>query len=221
MDIDKRYINQIEVIINLFTISNGKLKVLLFRRDEDPFKGYWMLPSNLLMTNETLEECADATIDEFTGLDRIYLEQCHLFSKVDRLPNDRILASSFIALADSKTIELNQQKRNFHSEWFAIDEIPKTVYDYASIIADAVQFLRERMLNTATLKYLYPSDFTLPELQILCEQILGKELDRRNFRKKILNMDILEDTKDQTEGHNGRPAKLYRFKENIEDKILF
>lgn len=221
MNIDKRYINQIEVMISMFTIKDGKLKVLLFRRDEEPFKGYWMLPSNLLMVNETLEECAEATIDEFVGLDEVYLEQCHLFSQVDRLPNDRILASSFIALIDSKSIELKRKKRPFHSEWFSIDAIPKMVYDYASIVENATEFLRRRMLNISILKNLYPSDFTLPELQTLYEQVLGKELDRRNFRKKFVNLDLIEDTGYKTGGHNGRPAKLYRFKDNIEDKILF
>lgn len=221
MNVDTRYINQIQVIINMFTITNGKLKVLLFRRDEEPFKGYWMLPSNLLMVNETLEECSEATIDEYVGLEDVYLEQCHLFSQMDRLPGDRILASSFIALVDSKTIELKRKKRPFHSEWFPIDEIPKMVYDYANIVEDAICYLRKRMLNTSMLKYLYPSDFTLPELQILYEQVLGKELDRRNFRKKLLNLDLLEDTGYKTGGHNGRPAKLYRFQENIGDKTLF
>lgn len=221
MNIDKRYINQIEVMINVFTITGGKLKILLFRRDEDPFKGYWMLPSNLLMVNETLEECAEATIDEFIGLEDVYLEQCHLFSTVDRLPNERILASSFIGLVDNKTVELKAQKGPFHGEWFSINEIPKMVYDYASIVENATEFLRKRMLNIATLKHLYPSDFTLPELQILYEQVLGKELDRRNFRKKFVNSELLEDTGYKTEGNNGRPAKLYRFKEDVEDKLLF
>ena len=221
MDIDTRYINQIQVIINMFTIKDGKLKVLLFRRDEEPFKGYWMLPSNLLMVNETLEECAKATMDEYIGIEDVYLEQCHLYSEVDRLPSDRILASSFIALVDSKTLELKRQSRNFHSEWFPIDEIPKMVYDYSSIVENATQFLRKRMLNTSILKNLYPSDFTLPELQVLYEQVLGKNLDRRNFRKKFLHLELLEDTGDKTGGHNGRPAKLYRFKENMGDRTLF
>ena len=221
MDIDTRYINQIQVIINMFTIKDGKLKVLLFRRDEEPLKGYWMLPSNLLMVSETLEECAEATMDEYIGLEDVYLEQCHLYSEVHRLPSDRILASSFIALVDSKTLELKRKQRNFHSEWFPIDEIPKMVYDYANIVEDATQFLRKRMLNTSILKHLYPSDFTLPELQVLYEQILGKPLDRRNFRKKFLHLELLEDTGDKTGGHNGRPAKLYRFKENMGDKTLF
>ncbi len=221
MDIDTRYINQIQVIINMFTIKDGKLKVLLFRRDEEPFKGYWMLPSNLLMVNETLEECAKATMDEYIGIADVYLEQCYLYSEVDRLPSDRILASSFIALVDSKTLELKRQSRNFHSEWFPIDEIPKMVYDYSSIVENATQFLRKRMLNTSILKNLYPSDFTLPELQVLYEQVLGKNLDRRNFRKKFLHLELLEDTGDKTGGHNGRPAKLYRFKENMGDRTLF
>lgn len=221
MNIDKRYINQIEVMINMFTITGGKLKILLFRRDEDPFKGYWMLPSNLLMVNETLEECAQATIDEFIGLEDVYLEQCHMFSKVDRLPNDRILASSFIGLVDNKTVELKSQKGPFYGEWFSINEIPKMVYDYASIVENAILFLRKRMRNISTLKHLYPSDFTLPELQVLYEQVLGKELDRRNFRKKFVNSELLEDTGYKTEGNNGRPAKLYRFKEDTEDRLLF
>ncbi len=221
MDIDKRYINQIQVIISMFTIKDGKLKVLLFRRDEEPFKGYWMLPSNLLMVNETLEECAKATMDEYIGIDDVYLEQCHLYSEVGRLPNDRILASSFIALVDSKTLELKRKNREFHSEWFPIDEIPKMVYDYANIVENAIQFLRKRMLSSSILIHLYPSDFTLPELQVLYEQVLGKMLDRRNFRKKFLHLELLEDTGYKTGGHNGRPAKLYRFKENIGEKTLF
>ena len=221
MEVDRRYINQIQVLISMFTIKDGKLKVLLFRRDEDPFKGYWMLPSNLLMVNETLEECLEATLDEYVGMTDVYFEQCHLYSDVNRLPNDRILASSFIALVDSKSLELKRQEREFHSEWFSIDSIPKMVYDYASIVENATQFLRKRMLSTSILKNLYPSDFTLPELQVLYEQVLGKSLDRRNFRKKLLHLELLEDTGDKTGGHNGRPAKLYRFKENIEDKTLF
>ena len=221
MEVDRRYINQIQVLISMFTIKDGKLKVLLFRRDEDPFKGYWMLPSNLLMVNETLEECLEATLDEYVGMTDVYSEQCYLYSTVDRLPNDRILASSFIALVDSKSLELKRQEREFHSEWFSIDSIPKMVYDYAAIVENATQFLRKRMLSTSILKHLYPSDFTLPELQVLYEQVLGKTLDRRNFRKKLLHLELLEDTGDKTGGHNGRPAKLYRFKENIGDKTLF
>ena len=215
---DNRYINQIEVLVNLFTISKGKLNVLLFRKEEDPFKGYWMLPSNLLMVSETIEECARYTIDEMAGLNDIYLKQCNVFSKIDRLPNDRIVANSLIGLIDNQTLMLKKVKRNYESAWFPINEVPKMVYDHGDILKDTIGYLRKELTNVELLKKLFPSDFTMPELQAVFEEILGKELDRRNFRKKILNLDILEDTGDKNNIKNGRPAKLYRFKE-IENNI--
>ena len=215
---DNRYINQIEVLVNLFTISKGKLNVLLFRKEEDPFKGYWMLPSNLLMVSETIEECARYTIDEMAGLNDIYLKQCNVFSKIDRLPNDRIVANSLIGLIDNQTLLLKKIKRNYESAWFPIDEVPKMVYDHGDILKDTICFLRKELTNIELLKKLFPSDFTMPELQNIFEEILGKKLDRRNFRKKIINLDILEDTGDKNNIKNGRPAKLYRFKE-VENNI--
>lgn len=215
---DNRYINQIEVLVNLFTISKGKLNVLLFRKEEDPFKGYWMLPSNLLMVSETIEECAKYTIDEMAGLNDVYLKQCNVFSKIDRLPNDRIVANSLIGLIDNQTLLLKKVKRNYDSAWFPINELPKMVYDHGDILKDTIGYLRKELTNVELLKKLFPSDFTMPELQTVFEEILGKELDRRNFRKKIINLDILEDTGDKNNIKNGRPAKLYRFKD-VENNI--
>ena len=210
---DNRYINQIEVLVNLFTISKGKLNVLLFRKEEEPFKGYWMLPSNLLMTTETIEECAKYTINEMAGIENIYLKQCNVFSKIDRLPNDRILGNSLIGLDDNQTLLLKKQKRNFESAWFTINDLPKIVYDHGDILKDTINYLRKELTNVELLKKLFPSDFTIPELQAVFEEILAKKLDRRNFRKKLINLDILEDTGDKNNIKNGRPAKLYRFKE--------
>ena len=90
MELDKHYINQIEVVTNIFSVIDGKVKVLLFKKMEEPFKGYWMLPRNLLMTSETIEECADATIYEFIGIKNLYMKQSDIFSKIDRLPGMRI-----------------------------------------------------------------------------------------------------------------------------------
>jgi 8-oxo-dGTP diphosphatase len=210
---DNRYINQIEVLVNLFTISKGKLNVLLFRKEEEPFKGYWMLPSNLLMTTETIEECAKYTINEMAGIENIYLKQCNVFSKIDRLPNDRILGNSLIGLVDNQTLFLKRHKRNFESAWFPINELPKMVYDHGDILKDTINYLRKELTNAELLKKLFPSDFTMPELQVVFEEILDKKLDRRNFRKKLINLNILEDTGDKNNTKNGRPAKLYRFKE--------
>lgn len=220
MEIDRRYINQIEVLVNAFTIDKNKLKVLLIRRFEEPFKGYWMLPSNLLMTTETIEECAKDTVDEYLGISDIYLKQCNVFSKIERLPNDRIVANSLIGLIDKESLLLKKKKTEYEGVWFPIDEIPKMVFDHADILKDAVNYLKQQLRNLEILKVLFPSDFTFPELQSVYEQILEKKIDRRNFRKKMLNFDLLEDTGDKNNNKNGRPAKLYRFKEEIEEKIF-
>lgn len=211
---DERYINQIEVLVNLFTIDKGKLKILLFRKEAEPFKGYWMLPSNLLMTKETIFECANDTIKEMSGITEFYLKQCNIFSKIDRLPGDRILANSLIGLIDSQTLMIKREKANtYESAWFPIEETPKMVYDHGNILDDAIKCLRKELTSVELLKKLFPSDFTLPELQIVFEQILNKELDRRNFRKKFINSEVLDDTGEKNTMKYGRPAKLYRFKE--------
>lgn len=214
MEIDTHYINQVEVIINIFTVINGKIKILLFRRNEDPFKGYWMLPSNLLMTTETIEECANDTIYEFSGYKNLYLFQSNVNSKIDRLPNDRILANSLIGILDNERVNFKREKRNIYSDWFDIDSIPKTVYDHNEIIDSAIKHLKEKIKKNELIDIFYPSDFTLPELQSIYEQTFDKKLDRRNFRKKMINLKIVEDTGDKNTGGNGRPPKLYRFTNN-------
>ena len=213
MDMDRRYINQIEVLANVFTIDKNSLKVYLIRRLEEPFKGYWMLPSNLLMTSETIEECALSTIEEYVGINKIHIEQCNIFSKVDRLPNDRIVGNSVIGIIDEESLLMHKKRTSYEGVWFNVDEIPKMVFDHAEILKDAVEHLKSYLTNPVKLKIFFPSDFTLPELQVVYEQILGKKLDRRNFRKRIINLGILEDTNYKTNNKMGRPAKLYRFKD--------
>lgn len=211
MDIDTRYINQIEVIINVFSIVDGNLKILLFKRDEEPFKNYWMLPSNLLMTSETIEECAISTIEEFINIKNIYLEQCSVISKIDRLPNDRIIANSLIGIIDYNLFK--KSKKRVEYGWFNINDIPKTVYDHEYIINDALSYLKKNIKNKKLLEQFFPSDFTMPELQKFYEEVLDEKLDRRNFRKKMISLDIIEDTGDKNISQNGRPPKLYRLKE--------
>lgn len=216
MEIDTRYINQIEVIINLFTMDKSKLRVLLIKRDIEPYKGYWMLPSNLLMTSETIPSCASDTALEFIGISDIDFKQCNVFSQIDRLPNDRIVANSLIGIVDKETLKLKRKNTSYEGVWFPIDEIPKMVFDHADILNDAILYLKSQLNNTEMLKKLFPSDFTMSELQNLYEQILDKKLDRRNFRKKIIN--LVENTEEKINNTNGRPATLYRFKdENIEN----
>ncbi len=216
MEIDTRYINQLEIIINLFTIENGMIKILLLKRTEEPFKNYWFLPSNLLMTSETIEECAKATIYEYTNFEYIDLIQCNIFSQIDRLPNERIIANSLIGIVPNIVLNHHRYRKNIECEWFPINDIPKTVYDHAKIIEDAITFLKKQICDHHLIQNFLEEDFTLPELQSIYECAYGKKLDRRNFRKRMLATGKIIDSGEKVKKETGRPPRLYHFceKEN-------
>ena len=180
-----------------------------------------MLPNGLLYSNETIDNCANDIVYEMTGLRDIKLRQSNVYSSIDRIPNNRIIADALVGLVDSTTVKLENRKSYFECKWFDINSIPKTVFDHSVVISDAIDYLKEKILKSNVLKGLYPSDFTLPEIQKLYEQILGKKLDRRNFRKKMLNLDLIEPTGYKNTGFNGRPAILYKFKDDIENLNVY
>lgn len=218
----KEHNNIIETLISVFTIDKGDIKVLLIKNKVEPYKGYWVMPGNPLKNSETLEDnITDAVLDQ-TGLLNVYIEQCYTFSGLVRYPDSRVLAVSFVGLVDSISAELRRDEcKDIESEWFKITDIPKMGYDHEDIIKKNLEHLKKKITNINILKSLFPSDFTLPELQKVYEQIFDKSLDRRNFRKRLVSMDILEDTGQYNVGYNGRPAKLYRFKEGIKQVDLF
>lgn len=218
----KEHNNIVETLISIFTIDKGDIKVLLIKNKVEPYKGYWILPGNSLKNTETLEDnITDAVLDQ-TGLLKVYIEQCYTFSGLTRYPDNRVLAVSFMGLVDSTSVEIKREERkDIESGWFKVTDIPKMGYDHEEVIKRDLEYFKKKIVNGNTLKDLFPSDFTLPELQKVYEQIFSHTLDRRNFRKKLVNMDLLEDTGEYNIGCNGRPAKLYRFKENIKQINLF
>lgn len=218
----KEYNNYVETLISIFTIDKGELKVLLMRKKTEPYKGYWILPGNYLKNSETLEDNITDTVLDKTGILNVYIEQCYTFSSLLRNPDGRVLATSFIGLVDSKSVEIKRENRSdIESQWFSIDTIPKVGYDHEDVIKRNKEYLKKKIVNSNVLKSLFPSDFTLPELQKVYEQLLGKDLDRRNFRKKFISFNLIEDTDEKNIGYNGRPAKLYRFKDDIKEINLF
>lgn len=217
----KNYEILVETLIGIFTVDHGNIKILLTRRTNEPYKGYWTLLGNDLENSETLENNITDVVIEKAALTNISIEQCHAFSNLDRGFDERKIAITFIGLIDSKTVELKKQETSYELGWFNITDIPKTGFDHDIVIKYMVENLKKKLLNTASLRILFPSDFTLPELQKVYEQILDKELDRRNFRKKFIAMDLITDTGYKNDGFNGRPAKLYKFKEISKEKDLF
>lgn len=211
----------IEAMASIFTIVDGKFKILLFRKKTEPYKGYWILPSCLLEKEKTLEETLENFVFSKTELKDLEYEQISVFSSVDRYPSKRIVGVSYISIVDVRTIELHQIGTNDNMEWFEIDSLPKIGYDHSSVIEVAIQHLKHMIRHSLSLQKIFPSDFTLPEIQKMYEQVLGEDLEISNFRKKFLKADLIEETGDKITGANGRPAKLYRFKEDVENKLLF
>ena len=212
----------VETLIGIFTIDKGKIKILLMRKKDNPYKGYWILPGSILSVDETLEDNITDVVCDKLGLPSLYIEQCYTFSNLNRNPDDRVIATTFIGLIDNITLVLKKQEREeIELEWFDINSIPKTGYDHEKIINKLLDYFKKRIINSNILKILFPSDFTLPELQKVYEQILNIEMDRRNFRKKLINLGYVIDTGDINEGFMGRPAKLYRFNDEIEERNLF
>ena len=211
----------LEVLANIFTIENGEFKILLVRKKREPYKGYWILPGGIVTKDKTLEETIEDNVTNQAGLSNLVYEQCSVFSELDRVPNKRVVGVSLISIVDEIKVKLHQEKTSYEISWFSIDKLPKIGYDHSRVFDSAIAQLKGKLNQSRTLQQIFPSDFTLPEIQKVYEQILTKELDRRNFRKKFLKLDLIEETGDKAPSVTGRPAKLYRFKQDIENVILF
>ena len=220
---NKLYKNQgIHVISAIFTVDNGKVRVLLIKRKNNPFNGYWGLTGGALYNNESLEEGAYRELKEKAGITDIKLKQFKAFGKIDRSPVMRMVAIGFIGIIDLKRVNILKESRNTDdADWVLIDNVPKLAYDHNEILNDALIELRKEIVKSNILKSLFPDGVTMPELQKTYEAILNKKFDRRNFRKKILSLDLIEDTNKMVKFDGNKPAKIYKFKEKIEDKEIF
>ena len=207
----------IHAIASIFTIDKGKLKILLVKRKNNPYQGLWALTGGALYNDEDLEEGLKREIYEKTGLENIEVKLANVFGKKNRSPVMRMVAVTYIGIIDASKVEIAKSTlKTSNAEWFSIDEVPKLAYDHNEIIADAIKKLKEEILKTDLLKVFFPNGFTLPELQKVYESILEKKLDRRNFRKKILNMDMIIPTEEEKIFEGKKKAKIYIFKEKEE-----
>jgi 8-oxo-dGTP diphosphatase len=196
----------------IFTISNGKLKLLLIKRAFDPFKGSWAIPGGFLELNEDLDECAMRELKEETGLENIYLEQLHTFGKPGRDPRERVITVAYYAIVAGIDMEPTAASDAAEAKWFPIDRLPELAFDHDEIIDMAHNRLAANLdYTTIAFKFL-PKTFTLSEVQRVYEIIGGSLLDKRNFRKSIINSGLIEDTGEMRREGNHRPAHLYRIK---------
>ena len=217
------YKNQgVHLIISIFTVDNGVTKVLLIKRKFEPYKGSWALVGGALYNNEDLLDGMKREIFEKTGIKDIDIYFSNIFGKVDRSPVMRMVATSFIGVIDHEKVSILTETLNTsNADWFSIDNIPSLAYDHNEILNDGLKFLKEKIVSTDILKALFPNGFTLPEIQKTYESILGTTFDRRNFRKKLLSMDLIVDTGKTKIFEGTKPAKIYKFNEKCAIKNVF
>lgn len=213
---------KIKMILGTFTVEKGKLKVLLYKKQSEPYKGYWSLPKTGLTYDITFESSVRQMIKEYVGIEGIHTENFKAFEDKETALDDKIVHVTTIGIIDSASVHYKKTEEiEKEIEWFDVDIFPKLAYNGEEILASMVEYLKLKLKETEMIKLLFPSDFTLPELQIFCETILGKKLDRRNFRKKVMSLNIIEETGYKSLEGTGRPANLYRFKDNVKEINLF
>ena len=210
---DKRYSNQgLHVVLALFTVDKGKFKVLLIKRKNEPFKNKWILIGGCAYNTESGEEAMNRELYEKTNIKNINFNMFDVFTNPNRSPLKRMIAIGYIGVCDASVIEhFKQTEKASDADWFAIDRVPELGYDHKEILDKAISTLKEAIFTTNIMKKLYPNTFTLPELQKTYETILNTNLDRRNFRKKLLNSNIIEETQETIKYDNVKTTKLYRF----------
>lgn len=216
------YKNQgIHVIASLFTVEKGDVKLLLIK-NKNQLENNYTLVGGALYSNENLTEGMSREIFEKVKIKNVRLYQSGIYSDVNRSNVKRMIAISYIGVVDSTKINLvNEKLKDTNAKWVSVTQLPKLAYDHKEILKDAILSLRERILTTSLIQDLFPEGFTIPELQNVFELIFNKKFDRRNFRKKILSLDLILDTKETVKYKGNKPAKLYKFKIMVRKQSLF
>lgn len=199
----------------VFGYSDNKLSVLLLNRKEEPYKNSWTLPGAFLQIEESLTDCCSRVLDTKLGMNKIYLEQLYSFDKPDRDPRGRVISIAYYALINSSKLAIATSSMANDVRWFDINELPVLGFDHLEIYQLAYQRLQSKILYNPLGFELLDEKFTMPELHNLYERILNVQIDRRNFRRKILDAEYVIYTGKQRGGLQNRPADIYKFNKKL------
>jgi ADP-ribose pyrophosphatase YjhB (NUDIX family) len=201
----------------IFGFDNNKLKILIGRRQLDPGRGEWSLYGGFVRNDESLDEAADRTLNELTGLHHVYMRQVGAFGNVDRDPGERVVSVAYYALINVNDYDEKLMKEH-GVEWVNIEELPEMYSDHQEMIRKARKLMQNKIKTQPISFQLLPDLFTLTQLQRLYEAVIGEEVDKRNFRKRIKEMDFIEKTELIDKISSKRGAYLYRFNEKAYDE---
>jgi 8-oxo-dGTP diphosphatase len=204
---DKHYV-AVDCIV--FGFNEDGLKLLLIKRQMDPFKNHWSLMGGFVKESESIDDAAKRITLSLTGLEQVYLEQLYTFGDINRDPGGRIISVAYYAL-----IKINDSFQeileNNGAHWISVNNIPPLIFDHEQMVDTALNKIRKRCRTQPIGFELLPEKFTIPQLQLLYEAILMHPLDKRNFRKKILEMNLLDKLNEKDRSSSKKGAFYYRF----------
>jgi 8-oxo-dGTP diphosphatase len=196
----------------VFTVRDGSLHVLLAQARSGPFAGWWALPGGRVGEEESLDEAAARELPAPTAARDVYLEQLYTFGQPRRDPRGRVVSVAYVGLvADPERVSGAAHDKYAGVVWHPVSRLPPLAYDHAAVVRLAVTRLRAKLQYTNLAYTLLPPSFTLGELQSLYESILGRKLDRRNYRRRVLSLGLLRPLRRMRRGAH-RPAALYAFR---------
>lgn len=194
----------------IFGLVEGKLCLLLTRRRFEPERGKWSVMGGFVGENESVDDAARRVLCQLTGLEDIYMEQVHAFGDVGRDPGERVISIAYYALLGPDEYD-NSLLATHEAEWIPVDSLPALGFDHPQMVSRALDLIRVKFAREPIGFNLLPDMFTLSQLQSLYETILGEPLDKRNFRKRVAEMDCIEKTDHIDKTRSRRGAQLYRF----------
>ncbi|CAD0001088.1 NUDIX hydrolase [Flavobacterium chungangense] len=196
----------------VFGYQHNQLYVLLIQQKFGTKESYWALPGGLVKNDESLQDAVKRELKEETNVTVTYFEQLFTFGDdVNRDPRNRVISVAYFALVDPSKLTIKADSDAEHAQWFKINEVPTLAFDHNSILKKAIERLKAKLTYEPVGFDLLPKEFLFSELENLYCTILEKEIDRRNFRKKILSFEIIEETEQFGSSKSGRPAKLFKF----------
>lgn len=194
----------------VFGFEEDKLKLLIGKRQMDPGRGEWSVYGGFVGANESLDDAANRVVSQLTGLEDLYMRQVGAFGAVDRDPGERVISVAYCALINVKDYD-DSLRQKYGLEWVSLNELPRLYSDHNLMVRDAITLLRRRMRTEPLSFNLLPELFTLTQLQHVYEAILDNEIDKRNFRKRIKQIDFIEKTDLIDKKTSKRGAAFYRF----------
>jgi 8-oxo-dGTP diphosphatase len=216
----KEIIKDISIDCVIFGYERNVLEILLIKRARKPEKNRWALPGGFIKKGELIVNAVARILQATTGIsENIYLEEVGIFDELDRFPLRRVFTIAHFALVSPVHYQITTGIDTTDIRWFELNKLPRLPFDHNKIIDSALAKLRTRVRERPIGFELLPQKFTLPQLQSLYEEIIRKKIDKRNFRKKILGMNLIKATNERESNNKRRPAQFYRFDKLNYDKL--